>query len=233
MLSLNNQLKRGMSESRRTLIPHIVAVLTLLLFLGSCGKTSSATNPPSSVSPNPSPNASTSPTMSSPSLAPSSGSPSSITSSPTPSAADDRSPIATPTPPAVAETEIGSSLIPENTTNFYFHEATINGSLFTNAMLMDTTGSPRTVQIDAGRRRHRFLGSVGIPDNQTSSSSVKVDISLDTAPPIFSAVINFGELKPIDLDVTNVLRVKITVAEPRFGTSNSSGVIGIGNPRFG
>jgi hypothetical protein len=110
----------------------------------------------------------------------------SSTVSPSSPSSDRRSPIPTSLPPAIAETYIDNSLIPESTTNLDFREATINGSDFTRAMWMGTSGTPRTVQIDAGRRRHRFLGSLGVPDSQASESSVKVDISLDTAPPILS-----------------------------------------------
>ena len=39
---------------------------------------------------------------------------------------------------------------------------------------------------------------------------------------------NFGESKPIDLDVTNALRIRITISSK----TRESGTIGIGNPRF-
>src|SRR4029077_10982591 len=84
------------------------------------------------------------------------------------------------------------------------------------------------VQINAGRSTHRFLGSLGIPDNQSSTASYQADISLDNAAPIYSTVVNFGETKKIDLDVTNALRIKISV----LWKAGQYGVIAIGNPKL-
>ncbi|MCW3043656.1 MAG: hypothetical protein JWL57_1814, partial [Actinobacteria bacterium] len=93
--------------------------------------------------------------------------------------------------------------------------------------------SPRNasanVQIDAGRSKHRFVGSLGIPDNQSSGASYQVDISLDNAAPVYSTVVNFGETKNIDLDVTKALRIKITV----LWKAGQSGEVAIGNPKLG
>ena len=57
----------------------------------------------------------------------------------------------------------------------------------------------------------------------------KVDISLDNGPPALSTIVNFGESKPIDIDVTNVLRIKITILQKN---SDCCAVVGIGTPRF-
>lgn len=141
-----------------------------------------------------------------------------------------RVPISTTLPPAIADSEIGQTLVPESTTSYDFQQETINGVAFPNALRIYSTTSPKKVEINAGRSRKRFLGSLGIPDDAKSTSVHQVEISLDNGPPVFSTVLNFGETKTIDLDVTNVLRVRITVVSKE--SSSSGGYLAIGNPRF-
>ncbi len=104
----------------------------------------------------------------------------------------------------------------------------MNGVDYPSALVMFSIREVRKLEIDAGRRQDRFRGSLGIPDDQDSDSAHQVDISLDGANPIYSAVVRFGETKEIDLDVTNVLRVRISVSS--VGTED--GRLGIGSARF-
>lgn len=97
-----------------------------------------------------------------------------------------------------------------------------------NALQMFSGTTPGKVEINASRARKRFLGTLGIPDDQKSSSSHMVEISIDNAAPILSVIVNFGETKVIDLDVTNALRIRITVSTK----TRESGTVAIGNPRF-
>lgn len=137
--------------------------------------------------------------------------------------------VPTTLPPPVADLAIDRSLIPEATAGYEFSATTINGVGFPTALRISSSSSPLKVEIDAGRSRKRFLGTLGIPDDQKSSSSHQVDISLDNGPSILSVVINFGEVKAIDLDATNVLRIRLTVVSK----TTTSGTVAIGNPRFG
>jgi hypothetical protein len=138
-----------------------------------------------------------------------------------------RSPIPTTTSAAPGETQVDRSLIPESTASYDFRQLVINGIAYTNALRMYSDRTADRVEINAGRNRTRFLGTAGIPDDQRSASVHQVDISLDNAAPVFSAVIPFGETREIDLDVTGVLRIRITVT-----SRNEDGYVAIGNPRF-
>lgn len=119
-------------------------------------------------------------------------------------------------------------LIPESTANYDFGPTVINGVSYPNALRITAQQSPQRLEIDAGRSRARFRGVLGVPDDGKSSASFQVDISLDNGPSIMSVVVNFGETKDIDLDVTNALRIKITV----LSKTSDYGRVAIGNPRF-
>jgi copper chaperone CopZ len=132
-----------------------------------------------------------------------------IADSPTPAAS--REPIPSTPTPGAADTPVTSLLIPESTANYDFGPTTINGVDYGQSLKISPGNGTVNVQIDAGRSKRRFVGSLGIPDNQSSSASYQVDISLDNAAPLYSTVVNFGETKNIDLNVTNALRIKVTV----------------------
>ena len=131
---------------------------------------------------------------------------------------------------APADKDITAELIPEHTmyNDPTFKPLAINGVSYVNALQMYSQKTPAKLEINAGRARSRFRGSLGISDSQSSSSAHLVEISFDNAAPAFSAVVGFGETKDIDLDVTNVLRIRITVSS----TTAQDGYVAIGNPRF-
>jgi hypothetical protein len=139
-----------------------------------------------------------------------------------------RSPVSTTIASPLADTMVTRALVVEATTSPQVGPATINGVSYVNALRLYSYRTSQKVEIDAGRRRTRFLGVLGIPDNETSASVHQVDISLDNAAPVLSVLLKFGETKNIDLDVTNVLRIRIT----SIAQSNTGDSIAIGNPRF-
>ena len=139
-----------------------------------------------------------------------------------------RSPVSTTIAPTTADAMVTDTLLVEKTNSADVRPLSIDGVGYVNALQMYSGPSPGKVEINAGRSRKRFLGTLGIPDDQRSTSSHQVEISLDNAAPALSVIVNFGESKPIDLDVTGVLRVRITVSSK----TNTSGTVAIGNPRF-
>jgi hypothetical protein len=145
-----------------------------------------------------------------------------------PATTSGRSTIPTTTTQSLADTNITGALVPQHSGSYRFTPTEMNGTSYANALKIYSERGPADVEINAGRSRKLFRGSLGIPDDESSSSSHQVEISFDGAPPAFSAVVNFGETKNVDLDVTGVLRVKITVSS----ITNSSGYVAIGNPRF-
>jgi hypothetical protein len=202
------------------------STVAIVLLTAACGHGSSAVSSTPALSPTSSPSftATSSPTdPSTPSATPSPTATESLAPAPS------RESVPSTPPPGAADTAVTSLLIPENTANYDFGQATINGVDYAQALKIYPRNSPLNVQIDAGRSKHRFVGSLGIPDNQSSTASYQVDISLDNAAPIYSAVVNFGETKNIDLNVTNALRIKITV----LLKAGQSGEVAIGNPKLG
>ncbi len=139
-----------------------------------------------------------------------------------------RSLVPTTIPAQLADTDLTEALIPEHSTSFDFEPTAIDGVSYVNALLLYAEQTPGKVEINAGRDRSRFRGSLGVPDSQPSSSSFLVEISLDNAAPVFSEVVNFGETKDIDLPVPGTLRIRVTVSS----LTGRSGYVGIGNPRF-
>jgi len=139
-----------------------------------------------------------------------------------------RSSISTTSTAQTADTEITREFVAESTTSYEVGPTSVNGVSYVTALQINSGRTPQKLEINAGRNRNRFLGTLGIPDDQRSSSSHQVEISLDNAAPVLSVLVNFGEAKPIDIDVTKVLRVRITVTSK----TSDSGTIAIGDPRF-
>lgn len=155
---------------------------------------------------------------------------SSSTTVPATASTEARSPVSTTLPPSLADTTITQDDVPESTASNSFRPLAMNGVSYVNALSISSDRTPRKVEINAGRNKKRFRGVLGIPDDEGSSSSHQVEISFDNAAPALSVIVNFGEVKEIDLDVTNVLRIRITVSSRNdlYGSS-----VAIGNPRFG
>lgn len=135
--------------------------------------------------------------------------------------------VPTPDPLTPTETAIDKTLVPQSTLTFRFRQSTINGVFYTNALVM-SVHRPRWVEINAGRSRSHFLGELGVPDDQESGSAYQVDVSFDNAAPVLSTAVRFGETKRLNLDVTNVLRIRISISP----IARSRGYLAIGNPRF-
>lgn len=142
--------------------------------------------------------------------------------------------ISTTVPPPTAETPIDNTLIPEkDQLSVSFGKATINGKDYTSALIADPFNNRTSrLEIDAGRRRTRLLGDLGIPDDQRSSTAYKVDISFDQGPPALSTEVRFGETKEVDLDVTGVLRIKVAFTPLTPSGTACCGTIAIGEPRL-
>ena len=105
--------------------------------------------------------------------------------------------VLTSNPLTLAETAIDDrALVPQSDdVSFRFGQSTINGVSYTNALLIRVIRSdyPGWVEINAGRSRSRFLGDLGVPDDQKSGSAYKVDVSFDNAAPVFSTEVYFGQ----------------------------------------
>jgi hypothetical protein len=192
-----------------------VAIVAVLFLVGGCSRDDDASqnattsSPPSTPAP--------------PSTPPSTSLPTSV---------DTTAPMPTTTTMPPAEASVDADDVKEHEEISYsFGAATINGVKYANALIMRPDSyrdAASRLEIDAGRSRKRFLGDLGIPDSERSATAYKIEISLDNAAPVFSTEIRFGETRKIDIDVTNVLRIKI-VASP----ITCCDAVAIGSPRFG
>jgi cytoskeletal protein RodZ len=212
-------------ETRGRSIVGAVGTVAIILLMAAC----SGGSPTAASTPTPTPTSAASSSAPSPTEPSTPSATSSPTPSDTPTTAPSRDPIPSTPTPGATDTPVTSLLIPESTTNYDFSPTTINGVDYAQSLRITSGNASVNVQIDAGRSHRRFTGSLGIPDNQSSSASYQVDISLDNAAPVYSTVVNFGEMKKIDLDITNALRIKITV----LWKAGQAGVVAIGNPKLG
>jgi hypothetical protein len=118
--------------------------------------------------------------------------------------------------------------IATSTASYEFRTSAINGISFLNVLRIASSGSPKTLEISAARGKTRFQGTLGIPDDQEATGRHRVEVRLDNQVPALSVTINSGDIKQIDLDVTNALRIRIIVSPE----TTESGVLAIGNPRL-
>ena len=76
-----------------------------------------------------------------------------------------RSLVPTTIPARLADTDLTEALVFEHTTSYKFEPSAIDGVSYVNALWLYAEQTPGKVEIDAGRDRSRFRGSLGVPDN--------------------------------------------------------------------
>lgn len=87
-----------------------------------------------------------------------------------------------------------------------------NGKSYSHGLLMTPPGSGiGTVEYDFSRQYRKLSGELGLDDKSDSAAIGKVEIYGDGRQ-LLAQDVPFGTTTPVDLDVTNVLRIKITVA---------------------
>jgi len=200
-----------------------VVVAALLLVLNACGGATKTTASPTTSS-----SAATTTTISTTTTTASSSTSSSNSTSTTTGSTSDTSfgtvaPSTTLTP---GGTSLSDPFVPEHTIYFTFAQTVINGINYPNALKIQGSDTPGSVQINLGRSYTHFTGSLGIPDDQKAESVLMVSISFDNSAPVLSKEVSFGTTTPLSLNVTGVLRMKITVSS----ASNCCAYVAIGNP---
>lgn len=123
-----------------------------------------------------------------------------------------------------------TDLVPQRSTNLLLQKATINGVKYPDALLIYAScAAAQFIEINAGRHSLLFKGDFGVPDDQRSTDSYHLEISLDGGAPVYSAELAFGETKPVSLDIPGVLRVKVSVLSTSAQCGGNN-FVGIGNP---
>lgn len=97
---------------------------------------------------------------------------------------------------------------------------TVNGEIHTRSKILRPYDSPAFMEFDAGRHYKTLKGTLGLPDDAPSDASMRVEIFGDNQP-LFNQDIGLGQAIPIDLPVTNVLRLRLQVTK-LSGSSSSS-----------
>jgi serine/threonine-protein kinase len=87
-----------------------------------------------------------------------------------------------------------------------------NGKSYSHGLLMTPPASGiGTVEYDFSRQYRKLSGELGLDDKSDSAAVGKVEIYGDGRQ-LLAQDVPFGTTTPVDLDVTDVLRIKITVA---------------------
>ncbi len=92
-------------------------------------------------------------------------------------------------------------------------QAQTNGTVYTRSVLLDPSGRDVSfVEYDVARKYTRLVGQVGLRDDASASAVYKIEVFADGSQ-IFDQTIGLGQIIPIDLDLTNVLRLRIQVTD--------------------
>lgn len=86
-----------------------------------------------------------------------------------------------------------------------------NGKSYSHGLLIDPRTNGATIEYDFSRQYRRMTGELGLDDKSASSALGKVEIYGDGRL-LTTVDVPFGTTIPVDLDVTNVLRLKINVS---------------------
>lgn len=88
-----------------------------------------------------------------------------------------------------------------------------NATTYTHGILLDPNNGAQlsTLEYDLSKQYRKLTGTLGMEDKSASASTGKVEIYGDGRQ-LFSQDIAFGQSVLVDVDVTDVLRLKITVA---------------------
>lgn len=198
-----------------------------LLTAGACGGTKPASTVAKGVT-----TTTTTSIATTTSLTTTTSSQSGSTTSSTSETTDGRSSVPTSSTLAPGATSIDDSYVRQTSNlDHQFVQTRINGVDYSNALLMrpESTSANGVIQLDAGRSQTRFVGDLGIPDSQEDQTAYTVVISVDNAAPVLTTQIAFGQTKPINLNITNALRLKITITS----LDRNYGYVAIGSPQFG
>lgn len=87
-----------------------------------------------------------------------------------------------------------------------------NGKSYSHGLLVDPNGSAvATIEYDFSRQYRKLTGELGLDDTSESSAVGKVEIYGDGRL-LTEVDVPFGATIPVDVDVTDVLRIKINVS---------------------
>jgi hypothetical protein len=106
----------------------------------------------------------------------------------------------------------------------YNGEADVNGEYFPRSVQVYLNPGPQEVEYDLGRDWQRLQATVGMRDDSASDAQVRIEMFGDNNL-LYSHVFGLGQSEPVDVDVSNVLRLRLvaTLAEGGSGATAALG----------
>ena len=84
----------------------------------------------------------------------------------------------------------------------------MNGEFFPRSVLVYLNPGPQEVEYNLGRDWQRLQATVGIGDDSVSDAQVRIEMFGDNNP-LYSQVLGLGQSEFVDVDVSNVLRLRL------------------------
>jgi len=88
--------------------------------------------------------------------------------------------------------------------------AQVNGTVYTRSVLIYAGSGGSAVEYDLARKYLKLRGIVGPVDQVSASSTYKIEVFADGTR-VFDQTLGLGQTAPFDIDVTNVLRLRLQV----------------------
>jgi len=84
----------------------------------------------------------------------------------------------------------------------------VNGEYFPRSVLLRLNPGPQEVEYDLSRDSRRLQATVGVGDDSASDTQVRIEVFGDNNP-LYTQVFGLGQSESVDVDVSNVLRLRL------------------------
>ncbi len=109
--------------------------------------------------------------------------------------------------------------------SFDVEPGTVSGKIYTRSVSLDPSYQDTGfVEYDLGRRYTTLTGTVGLSDAVPSDTVMRVEIYGD-GKPLFNQDLRLGQAVPVQLDMTNVLRLRLQVTDLRPDSTGAAAAV--------
>lgn len=131
----------------------------------------------------------------------------------------------TPTPNSTYLSELQE--IPESSGTIEKGSAEVNGKQLVHSVMLEVSSGneTKTVEYNLGRAWRTLTATCGVSDNAPANAKVRFEAFGD-GNRLFSEVLTLGQSKSMNLNLTNVLRLKLTTTLLTPDVSSTTGVWG-------
>jgi len=135
----------------------------------------------------------------------------------------------------VARTPVISNLaevdsVGNDCSNYESGEAQVNGDSYANSLML--RASECGVEFNLGRDWQRLKATIGLRDDSDSGASYRFEVFGDGTS-LLNEVVTIGEIREVDVDVTDVLRLRIQITrigDDAYGYAVWGGIRVVGSP---